>query len=199
MTVNIISPQVLASLESLYLSIPKIKRSKSEPTIHRTDSFDLDFKYMCASPRTPINSQFNTKFLFTGGNIWQDNSSTNHCSNCPPHTRGRPTFGVCVWFSAGGCLEKPVVKSRVDLISYQLNWFVSCLTFVNPKRSRHYHLTWSESNTCDWSMWTQTWSVWWGMSPVSFRPNPYMIVLIYSPAIFWSFQNKWIYISMQIG
>nr|KAG5695020.1 hypothetical protein BaRGS_015844 [Batillaria attramentaria] len=41
-------PQLLASLESLYLSIPKIKRSKSEPAIHRTDSFDFDFKYMCA-------------------------------------------------------------------------------------------------------------------------------------------------------
>ncbi|XP_005096987.2 serine/threonine-protein kinase A-Raf isoform X2 [Aplysia californica] len=62
-------PQILASLEALYMSIPKIKRSKSEPTIHRTDSFDLDFKYMCASPKTPINSQFNTKFLFSGGNI----------------------------------------------------------------------------------------------------------------------------------
>ncbi|XP_071082636.1 serine/threonine-protein kinase A-Raf-like isoform X1 [Haliotis cracherodii] len=51
-------PQVLAILENLYLSIPKIKRSKSEPAIHRTDSFDMEFKYMCASPKTPINSQF---------------------------------------------------------------------------------------------------------------------------------------------
>ncbi|CAL1527085.1 unnamed protein product [Lymnaea stagnalis] len=61
-------PQLLASLESLYASIPKIKRSKSEPTIHRTDSFDLDFKHMCASPKTPINSHFTPKFFFTGGN-----------------------------------------------------------------------------------------------------------------------------------
>ncbi|KAL8610234.1 hypothetical protein ACOMHN_038929 [Nucella lapillus] len=59
-------PQLLASLESLYMSIPKIKRSKSEPAIHRTDSFDFDFKYMCASPKTPINSQF-TNFFFTSG------------------------------------------------------------------------------------------------------------------------------------
>ncbi|ESO95696.1 hypothetical protein LOTGIDRAFT_116428 [Lottia gigantea] len=50
--------QLLASLESLYSSIPKIKRSKSEPAIHRTDSFDLDYRYMCPSPKTPINSQF---------------------------------------------------------------------------------------------------------------------------------------------
>ena len=54
-TVHHCHHQVLASLESLYMSIPKIKRSKSEPAIHRTDSFDFDFKYMCASPKTPIN------------------------------------------------------------------------------------------------------------------------------------------------
>lgn len=51
------------------MSIPKIKRSQSEPAIHRTDSFDSDFKYMCASPKTPINSQF-TNFVFTGGMYW---------------------------------------------------------------------------------------------------------------------------------
>lgn len=62
--------QLLASLEALYTSIPKIKRSKSEPTIHRTDSFDLDFKHMCASPKTPINSQFTSKFLFSVLNYW---------------------------------------------------------------------------------------------------------------------------------
>lgn len=57
---------MLAALESLYMSIPKIKRSKSEPAIHRTDSFDFDFKYaMCASPKTPINSQFSN--FFTSG------------------------------------------------------------------------------------------------------------------------------------
>ncbi|BFZ08162.1 hypothetical protein BsWGS_11201 [Bradybaena similaris] len=61
-------PQLLASLEALYISIPKIKRSKSEPTIHRTDSFDLDFKHLCASPKTPINSQFTPRFFFTGVN-----------------------------------------------------------------------------------------------------------------------------------
>ena len=65
-TVHHCHHQVLASLESLYMSIPKIKRSKSEPAIHRTDSFDFDFKYMCASPKTPINSQF-TNFFFTSG------------------------------------------------------------------------------------------------------------------------------------
>ncbi|RUS75032.1 hypothetical protein EGW08_017213 [Elysia chlorotica] len=61
-------PELLASLEELYISIPKIKHSKSEPTIHRTDSFDLDFKHMCASPKTPINSQFTPRFFFTGVN-----------------------------------------------------------------------------------------------------------------------------------
>ncbi|XP_041347487.1 serine/threonine-protein kinase A-Raf-like isoform X2 [Gigantopelta aegis] len=60
-------PQILAILENLYVSIPKIKRSKSEPAIHRTDSFDLDFKYMCASPKTPINSQFAYFSFLTGG------------------------------------------------------------------------------------------------------------------------------------
>ncbi|BFZ10465.1 hypothetical protein BsWGS_13504 [Bradybaena similaris] len=57
-------PQILSTLEALYISIPKIKRSKSEPTIHRTDSFDLDFSHMCASPKTPINSQFASRFFF---------------------------------------------------------------------------------------------------------------------------------------
>ncbi|KAK6176333.1 hypothetical protein SNE40_014636 [Patella caerulea] len=58
--------QLLASLESLYNSIPKIKRSKSEPAIHRTDSFDLDFRYMCPSPKTPINTPF-AQFNFIQG------------------------------------------------------------------------------------------------------------------------------------
>lgn len=50
--------QILASLELLARSLPKIHRSASEPTLNRTHLQSEDFMYMCASPKTPINSQF---------------------------------------------------------------------------------------------------------------------------------------------
>lgn len=63
-------PQILASLESLVRSLPKIHRSASEPILNRTHLQSDDFMYMCASPKTPINSQFGAfPFFSTGGNI----------------------------------------------------------------------------------------------------------------------------------
>ncbi|RWS25629.1 serine/threonine-protein kinase A-Raf-like protein [Leptotrombidium deliense] len=56
--------QILASLESLSRSLPKIHRSTSEPTLNRTHLHSEDFwAPVCASPKTPINSQF-TAFPF---------------------------------------------------------------------------------------------------------------------------------------
>ncbi|KAK8392649.1 hypothetical protein O3P69_014822 [Scylla paramamosain] len=60
-------PQILANIESLVRSLPKIHRSASEPTLTRTQLNTDDMMYLCASPKTPINSG---AFLFsTAGNI----------------------------------------------------------------------------------------------------------------------------------
>ncbi|XP_050720887.1 raf homolog serine/threonine-protein kinase Raf-like isoform X3 [Eriocheir sinensis] len=60
-------PQILANIESLVRSLPKIHRSASEPTLTRTHLNTDDMMYLCASPKTPINSG---AFLFsTAGNI----------------------------------------------------------------------------------------------------------------------------------
>jgi len=54
--------QVLASLENLMRSLPKIQRCQSEPTLgrdymHTTDSSDIAFTApSCTSPRTPLNT-----------------------------------------------------------------------------------------------------------------------------------------------
>uniref|UniRef100_A0AAU7B9D9 non-specific serine/threonine protein kinase n=1 Tax=Pyrrhocoris apterus TaxID=37000 RepID=A0AAU7B9D9_PYRAP len=50
--------QILASLESLLHSIPKIHRSTSEPLLNRTQLQSDDLFYVCASPKTPVNTQF---------------------------------------------------------------------------------------------------------------------------------------------
>ncbi|XP_052213209.1 serine/threonine-protein kinase A-Raf-like isoform X2 [Dreissena polymorpha] len=52
-------PQILASLEMLVNQLPKIGRSRSEPIMNSSHSDDLDMMYMCASPKTPINSHYN--------------------------------------------------------------------------------------------------------------------------------------------
>ncbi|EEB17557.1 cAMP-dependent protein kinase catalytic subunit, putative [Pediculus humanus corporis] len=57
--------QILASLESLVRSLPKIHRSASEPTLNRTRLQSDEFLYMCASPKTPINSQFGAFPFYT--------------------------------------------------------------------------------------------------------------------------------------
>ncbi|EEC15325.1 hypothetical protein IscW_ISCW011622 [Ixodes scapularis] len=60
--------QMLASLESLMRSLPKIHRSTSEPTLNRTHLQSEDFLYVCASPKTP--SQFGAfPFFSTTGNF----------------------------------------------------------------------------------------------------------------------------------
>lgn len=61
--------QILASLESLLRSLPKIHRSASEPTLNRTRLQSDDFLYMCASPKTPINSQFGAFPFYTPGGM----------------------------------------------------------------------------------------------------------------------------------
>ncbi len=63
------SAQILASLENLIRSLPKIHRSASEPTLNRTNlgSDDCDYLYACASPKTPINSQFGAFPFFSTG------------------------------------------------------------------------------------------------------------------------------------
>ncbi|XP_035210323.1 serine/threonine-protein kinase A-Raf-like [Stegodyphus dumicola] len=59
--------QILASLESLARSLPKIHRSASEPTLNRTHLQSEDFMYICASPKTPINSQFGAFPFYSSG------------------------------------------------------------------------------------------------------------------------------------
>ncbi|KAF4517270.1 hypothetical protein B566_EDAN008604 [Ephemera danica] len=61
--------QVLASMESLLRSLPKIHHSASDPTLNHTQLQSDDFMYMCSSPaKTPVNSQFGA-FYSVGGNI----------------------------------------------------------------------------------------------------------------------------------
>lgn len=50
--------QILVSIENLQRSLPKIHRSTSEPTLNRTQLQSDDFLYGCASPKTPVNTQF---------------------------------------------------------------------------------------------------------------------------------------------
>jgi pole hole protein len=61
--------QILASLESCVRTLPKIHRSASEPTLNRTQLQSDDFLYMCASPKTPINSQYGAFPIFSVGGI----------------------------------------------------------------------------------------------------------------------------------
>ncbi|XP_061523222.1 serine/threonine-protein kinase B-raf isoform X1 [Phycodurus eques] len=50
-------PQILASIELLARSLPKIHRSASEPSLNRAGFQTEDFSlYSCASPKTPIQS-----------------------------------------------------------------------------------------------------------------------------------------------
>ncbi|XP_078727586.1 serine/threonine-protein kinase B-raf-like isoform X1 [Lampetra fluviatilis] len=50
-------PQILASIEQLARSLPKIHRSASEPSLNRAGFQTDDFSsYTCASPRTPIQA-----------------------------------------------------------------------------------------------------------------------------------------------
>ncbi|XP_070558827.1 serine/threonine-protein kinase B-raf-like isoform X11 [Ptychodera flava] len=64
-------PQVLASLESLARSLPKLHRSASEPvSLNRTRLHADDLLYNCPSPKTPLQSQFPTFAFFpTGSNL----------------------------------------------------------------------------------------------------------------------------------
>ncbi|XP_076044124.1 serine/threonine kinase raf oncogene isoform X2 [Oratosquilla oratoria] len=55
-------PQILAELESIVRSLPKIHRSASEPTLPRTHLNTDEMVYLCASPKTPINPR---AFLFS--------------------------------------------------------------------------------------------------------------------------------------
>ncbi|XP_063448062.1 serine/threonine-protein kinase B-raf-like isoform X3 [Mytilus trossulus] len=57
-------PQILSVLETLERSLPKVHRSSSEPTLNQSHTEDYDLMYMCASPKTPINSQY-SQFIFS--------------------------------------------------------------------------------------------------------------------------------------
>lgn len=56
--------QILSVLETLERSLPKVHRSSSEPTLNQSHTEDYDLMYMCASPKTPINSQY-SQFIFS--------------------------------------------------------------------------------------------------------------------------------------
>ncbi|XP_022827976.1 raf homolog serine/threonine-protein kinase phl isoform X2 [Spodoptera litura] len=57
--------QILASLESMLRAMPKITRSASEPNLNRQLHASDDYlSYSCASPKTPVNFQFNTDTSF---------------------------------------------------------------------------------------------------------------------------------------
>ncbi|XP_071815988.1 serine/threonine-protein kinase A-Raf-like isoform X2 [Apostichopus japonicus] len=57
-------PQILAALEGLAKSLPKIHKSSSEPSMNRARFNSEEFMY-CPSPRTPIQSQFGAFPFFT--------------------------------------------------------------------------------------------------------------------------------------
>lgn len=61
--------QILVSLESLQRALPKIHRSTSEPTLNRTQLQSDDFLYGCASPKTPVNTQFGAFPFYSMGGI----------------------------------------------------------------------------------------------------------------------------------
>ncbi|CAG5034880.1 unnamed protein product [Parnassius apollo] len=57
--------QILASLESMLRAMPKITRSASEPSVNRQLHASDDYlSYSCASPKTPVNFQFNADTSF---------------------------------------------------------------------------------------------------------------------------------------
>ncbi|XP_077987280.1 serine/threonine-protein kinase B-raf-like isoform X2 [Glandiceps talaboti] len=63
-------PQVLASLESLARSLPKLHRSASEPvSLNRTRLHADDLLYSCPSPKTPLQSQFPAFAFFPSNNL----------------------------------------------------------------------------------------------------------------------------------
>ncbi|EPQ13183.1 Serine/threonine-protein kinase B-raf [Myotis brandtii] len=58
-------PQILASIELLARSLPKIHRSASEPSLNRAGFQTEDFSlYACASPKTPIQAGGYDSFSF---------------------------------------------------------------------------------------------------------------------------------------
>ena len=61
--------QILVTIESLQRALPKIHRSTSEPTLNRTQLQSDDFIFGCASPKTPVNSQFGAFPFYSMGGI----------------------------------------------------------------------------------------------------------------------------------
>lgn len=61
--------QILASLENLLQSMPKIHRSTSEPLLNRTHLHSDDLLYVCASPKTPVNTQYGAFPFYPIGGI----------------------------------------------------------------------------------------------------------------------------------
>lgn len=61
--------QILASLEGLIRTLPKIHRSTSEPSLNRTTIQSDDFVYQCASPKTPIHAQYGAFPFYSIGGV----------------------------------------------------------------------------------------------------------------------------------
>ena len=61
--------QILASLESLSRSLPKIHRSASEPTLSSSHFQSDDIYFSYALPKTPMNAQFGAFPLFNTGGV----------------------------------------------------------------------------------------------------------------------------------
>jgi len=61
--------QILASLESLSRSLPKIHRSASEPTLSSSHFQSDDIYFSYALPKTPMNTQFGAFPLFNTGGV----------------------------------------------------------------------------------------------------------------------------------
>lgn len=62
--------QILASIELLARSLPKIHRSASEPSLNRAGFQTEDFSlYSCASPKTPIQAGGYGKLIFLTCNL----------------------------------------------------------------------------------------------------------------------------------
>ncbi|KAJ1520971.1 hypothetical protein ONE63_004045 [Megalurothrips usitatus] len=60
--------QILASLEGLIRTLPKIHRSTSEPFLNRAPLQSDDFMYQCSSPKTPVHAQYGA-FLYSMGGV----------------------------------------------------------------------------------------------------------------------------------
>lgn len=115
--------QILASLESLVRSLPKVHRSVSEPTLNR--SFMTSEETDChTSPRTPMNTQLwgTFNFLTIGVNWWMCIGSLRR------HWVWR--IGVCAFITflalGGVSFSRPQRCAVVSVSNADVNWTCLC-------------------------------------------------------------------------